>query len=64
MSNPPNIKWVFRLGIFIFTDIRTGAGTERVAMSFIESSVRDFEIYLIQTDFLDGTLLTSQEYER
>ena len=64
MSNPPNIKRVFRLGIFIFTDIRTAAGTERVAMSFIESAGRDFEIYLIQTDFLDGTRLTSQEYER
>jgi len=63
MSNPPNIKRVFRLGIFIFTDIRTGAGTERVAMSIIESAGRDFEIYLIQTDFLDGTRLTSQEYE-
>jgi hypothetical protein len=44
MSNLPNIKRVFRLGIFIFTDIRTGAGNERVAMSIIESAGRDFEI--------------------
>jgi len=63
MSNPPNIKRVFRLGIFIYTDIRTGAATERVAMSIIECDGRDFEIYLIQTDFLGGTCLTSQEYE-
>ncbi|MDG7037881.1 MAG: glycosyltransferase family 4 protein [Nitrososphaerota archaeon] len=42
-----------RLTLFLFTDIRTGAGTERVALNLIDHKPEDFEITVVETDFLD-----------
>ncbi|MEM4092969.1 MAG: hypothetical protein QW837_08005, partial [Conexivisphaerales archaeon] len=41
-----------RLTLFLSTDIRIGAGTERVALNLINYKPEDFEITLVETDFL------------
>jgi len=50
-----------RLTFFLFTDIRTGRGTENVALNLVKYKPRDIELTIVYTDGFDKLRL-SEEY--
>ncbi len=53
-----------RLTFFMFTDLRTGAGTEQVALELIKNKPKDIEITIIETDLLDKKRISREEIDR
>ncbi len=53
-----------KLTFFLFTDLRTGAGTERVALELIKNKPMDIDIQIIETDRMNKERISEEEIKR
>lgn len=64
MTSSKETKETFTVGFLILTNLKIGAGVERVIQEFVENAPVNVKTKLIQTDFVQNSRLEDEQVER